>query len=61
MSKYFVVAAVVALTACGSKQDEAPAADTTAVTTTTTVTTTVTDTTIKTDTTKVAGDTTKTP
>ncbi len=61
MSKYLVVAAVVALAACGAKQDEAPAADTTAVTTTTTVTTTVTDTTIKTDTTKVAGDTAKTP
>ena len=61
MSKYLVVAAVVALAACGAKQDEAPAADTTAVSTTTTVTTTVTDTTIKTDTTKVAGDTTKLP
>lgn len=61
MSKYFVVAAVVALAACGGNQDDAPAVDTTAVTTTTTVTTTVTDTTIKTDTTKVAGDTTKTP
>jgi hypothetical protein len=61
MSKYFVVAAVVALAACGGKQDDAPAVDTTAVTTTTTVTTTVTDTTIKTDTTKVAGDTAKKP
>jgi ABC-type glycerol-3-phosphate transport system substrate-binding protein len=61
MSKYLVVAAVVALAACGGKQDDAPAVDTTAVTTTTTVTTTVTDTTIKVDTTKVAGDTAKTP
>lgn len=60
MSKYLVVAAAVALAACGPKDAE-PAADTTAVTTTTTVTTTVTDTTIKTDTTKVAGDTTKAP
>lgn len=62
MSKYLAVAAVMALAACGAKQDETPAADTTAVTTTTTVTTTtMTDTTMKTDTTKVAGDTTKTP
>jgi hypothetical protein len=60
MSKYLVVAAAVALAACGPK-DEAPAADTTAVTTTTTVTTTVTDTTIRTDTIKVAGDTSKAP
>lgn len=55
MSKYLVVATVVALAACGGKQDDAPVADTTAVTTTTTVTTTVTDTT------KVAGDTAKAP
>ena len=61
MSKYLVVAAVVALAACGSKQDDAVVVDTTVVTTTTTVTTTVTDTTIKTDTTKVAGDTAKAP
>ncbi|HEV8197356.1 MAG TPA: hypothetical protein VGP87_11990 [Gemmatimonadales bacterium] len=63
MSKYLVVAAALALAACGKKDaDETPKADTTAVSTTTTTTTTTTtaDTTIKKDTTKVAGDTSKT-
>ena len=61
MSKYLVVAAAMALAACGKKDADAPKADTTAVSTTTTTTTTTTtaDTTIKKDTTKVAGDTAK--
>lgn len=57
MSKYLVVAVSLALAACGPKQDAAPAADTTAVTTTPPAV----DTTVKPDTAKVAGDTAKKP
>ena len=52
MSKYLVVAAVLALAACGSKQAETPAADPAAAAAAAPEATTA-------DTTKVAGDTAK--
>ena len=58
MSKYLVVAAVLALAACGSKQAETPAADTASMAAPAPA---ATDTTKVADTTKMAGDTAKAP
>ena len=56
MSKYLVVAALLSLTACGSKGEQAPAADSAAAAAATPAPAAAADTTAK-----VAGDTAKKP
>ncbi|HEV8356149.1 MAG TPA: hypothetical protein VGQ17_05200 [Gemmatimonadales bacterium] len=59
MSRYLVVAAVLALAACGEKKAETPAADSAAMAAPAPAAAAPADTTKMADTTKVAGDTAK--
>jgi predicted small lipoprotein YifL len=61
MSKYLVVAAVVALAACGEKKAEAPMADTTAAKMAAPAPAAMPDSMHKADSAKAAGDTAKKP